>query len=150
MDNIKTIIESTYEKSKNIIATAEGSIGSINTYCISDEIIRNTGRFCENYLSDCIITINHMTDLCQTPVSKETSDILCFGLRKNGVDSNGYIQSRIESEYESHGKYATNAWIDLYYRRIFAVKITRKTDKSVICELKNISNDIRVDDDKLY
>ena len=150
MDNIKNIIESTYEKSQNIITTAEGSIDSINTYCISDEIIRNTGRFCENYLSDCIITINHMTELCQEKVTENTSNILCFGLRKSGVDSNDYIQSRIESEYASHGKYAANAWVELYYRRIFAVKITRTTDNSVTCELKDISNDIRIDDDKLY
>lgn len=150
MDNIKNIIESTFEKSQNIITTAEGSIGSINTYCISDEIIRNTGRFCDNYLSDCIITINHMTDLCQEPVSKDTSDILCFGLRKNGVDSNSYIQNRIEEKYRTHSKYDVNEWIELYYRRIFAVKITRKTDNSVTCELKDISNNIRIDDDKLY
>lgn len=148
MNNLDSLIEDSYDKSNNIIVTCKGEIGNLNTYAISDEIIKQTGRFCEHYQSDCIITINSMNKLCSEPVTKDTTNIICFGIRTNGVDDNDFIQSRIESKYQALNRYLTNEWAELYYHRILAVKITRKPDKSITCELKQIK--IQVTDDKPY
>ena len=106
-----------------------------NLYGITDEIIRATGRYCDRYLSDALVTI----DSLKNTLTSESINChqFIFGIRQLGVDGIGFFQSRINDTPELllHG----------YYRKIYAIDITETTDEYtnrpiLIVELKDISS----------
>ena len=135
------IIEKAFNKNEHIIATASGVLGHINLSEIATILIQNVGRFCEQYASDFLITWNTVEQLVSEYKPDETSEIICFAIRRQGVDHNTFLLNRLEEHQHIAG------WVDTYYRQILALEIKKEPniDNSirVTCTLKNITHSIR-------
>ena len=125
-----------HEKTEKIKATAEGTgRNNINLSSIADILIENVGRFCERYRSDFIISWDVVRQIIDEPVSEDTLDIVAFAIRKDGVDSNGFLTCRLDEHSRQPG------YSSAYYRRIYTLSILRKNDLSVKCELKDVTDE---------
>jgi len=126
----------THGATKQVLSSATGQGRDINLSSIADILIENTGRFCEQYLSDLFITWDGVRQLIDKPVSEDTSNIIVFAIRKQGVDSNTFLNSKLEDNVKHPG------WCSTYYRRIYTLHMIRKADKSIECELKDVTDDV--------
>lgn len=137
-------IRYTFDKQNTSICKEHGDLGSINITDILTRIIQDTGRFTENWASDCLYTIAHIRNLCENtyPLEQEIDEIYCLGIRKNGVDHNAYIMNQLMQS--QRGYLDTYVFAEPYYRRILAVRVhVFKEDgissPRVECELKDLT-----------
>jgi len=110
---------------------------NINIADIASILIYNAGRFCERYASDVIITYDELREKITKHMQTTDcipADVILFGFRKSGVDSNVFIHNQIENHLS----------IDNYYRKVLAVQILDHIDddnyKTVYVTLKNVTN----------
>lgn len=110
---------------------------NINISSIIDTIITNTGRFCERYASDVLFDLNHMNDIIKNYNPNYPEEhIVCFGIRRDGVDGYEFLKSRLKNDFCSN-PYRINE----YYRKILAVHIHFDEENSELyCTLKDITN----------
>lgn len=120
----------------NSMMVVNGNINDINMGDIIDILMQNVGRFCEKNLEDFILTWKYLEKMAKQKVNKNTEDIICFAIRKLGVDSNSFLISRLENNCDGKGL------AEIYYRKIFAVIINRQIDNSIICELHDITDTV--------
>ena len=116
---------------------------NINISSIIDAVIKNAGRFCERYASDILFDLNTLNDIIKNydPTSP-AEHIICFGIRKNGVDGNSFLESRIENDFRNN-PYR----ISEYYRKILAVHIFFDKENSKLhCVLKDITDSFALSD----
>lgn len=110
--------------------TAFGSPMDINATTIQTILIQMTGRFCEHYASDLLITMSELQPfLHQERVPEWDEDkphrwILGVGIREMGVDGNTFIMQRIAETKSSYGYLHPNH----IYRKILAIDITDTRD----------------------
>lgn len=139
-----------FDKEKSIM-TAEGGITNnatdpyvINTSSIATLLIHAAGRWCEYYASDFIISWDSVREIIKEICASEDEEIqpriVVFGFRRSGVDGNAYVYSNM-TQYE-------NGYIDNYYAKIYAVKIscTRSEDcpnyKTVCVDIRDIKSGV--------
>lgn len=110
---------------------------NINISSIIDTIITNTGRFCERYASDVLFDLNYMNDIIKNYNPNYPEEyIVCFGIRRDGVDGYEFLKSRLQNDFCSN-PYRINE----YYRKILAVHIHFDEENSELyCTLKDITN----------
>lgn len=146
MTNNYKSIELAFDSVKSKINVATGNPENIDLSDIATTIINNVGRFCEHYASDFIITWDTVRELVSTNKSgHDERDIICFALRKMGVDGNDFLMCRLKNHKDEPG------WADLYYRKILALEIKKEVKPSMVpylktvdvtCTLKDITNAI--------
>ena len=103
---------------------------------LTDKIIQATGHYCESHSSDIIPQINELLKELQTGEINIWHFI--FAIKKDGVDNLKQFQKR------------TNGIPDLlmhnYYRKIYAVNITKVSHEDMInIELKDMTDIIPID-----
>lgn len=137
-----------FEKSDIIICDTSAYIvrndydeRNINLSSIATKLIQAAGRWCEAYASDFLIS----WDETRSTVRKhmQTSDVLpadviLFGMRRNGVDHNEYIASRLYNNIDFNSE---------YYRKVYGVQILDYQNddhehKTVLVTLKDVTNEI--------
>ena len=132
----ESLIYAAYENAKDCetitehgYKTAFGSRYNINLSSIETKLIQDVGRFCERYAGDLFISWNEVKETidCHT----EPKTVIGIGIRRDGVDGNGYICHNLESESTRYH----------YYRKVYAVCIEHN-DLDVNVTLKDISNEI--------
>lgn len=133
-NNNPTYLMAAHDGTKKSLAQATGSNNSsTNMSTIADILIENVGRFGEQYRSDFIITWDYVRELLKTPVDETTRDIVVFAIRRQGVDSNNFLNCQLEDNAE---------WCREYYRKIYTLNIVRTADNSIECDLKDVTNEI--------
>ena len=90
-----------------------------NTYIypITDQLIEVTGRFCEYYHSDLLVTI----DTIRAAMLSQDDGIYYIGIRKNGIDHNSYVFINLRDK-----TYASDC-----YRALYAVEFHRDRDLEI-------------------
>lgn len=114
----------------------------INTSDIATKLIHAAGRWCERYASDFIISWDTVRTAIKNHVStpdKIEPDVIAFGFRLSGVDSNDFIISRCNN--------SNRVDID-EYAQIYAVQVMDWIDpetntKDVYVTLKNIKSVVK-------
>lgn len=116
---------------KEVLTQASGSsYNEINTSSIQDILIQNTGRFCERFCSDLFITWKCVEEILKKPIDQ--NHIIVFAIRKNGVDSNTFLNCNLDPDnYNSE-----------YYRKIYTLLIKKNKNDIIHCELKDVTSDI--------
>lgn len=111
---------------------------SINMQPITDILITTAGRFCEHNVSDILVDLKTMSDIIKSYDQNSSKEhIICFGIRKDGVDGNEFLRQRIENDLQN------NLFrIKLYYRKILAVNIYTDKTNHLGCELNCVLKDI--------
>lgn len=109
------------------VITAEGRKNEINYSSILSKLIQSAGRYCESYASDLFISWN---SLLRDMERGELKPVYLFGMRESGVDHDGFILSRFNSEpVVAHYEYrqiwrlyitvdAKDGWIRMCLREI--------------------------------
>lgn len=105
---------------------------------IQSRLIRETGTLAENYASDLVYnlqTIDEVIDemlnqpaidpICPEMSGGNISCVLCTGIRRNGVDGDSFLKSRLPDTIDPMSGYVM---ADRTYRKIFGVEITRWTN----------------------
>lgn len=118
-----------FEKSDRVLADASGSVypnsqpdDTINLSSISDILIRDCGRFAESHSSDLLISWETVRDLVKAhDVSEPEHHVVCFGIRKSGVDHNDYIIYTLRRGFRRKGDFV---YPDYFYRRILALGLS--------------------------
>lgn len=116
---------------------------NINISSIIDKIITNAGRFCERYASDVLFDLNYINYIIKNYNPNQPEEyIICFGIRRDGVDGNSFLESRIKNDFHN------NPWrISEYYRKILAVHIFFDEENSELhCILKDITHSFTLSD----
>lgn len=136
---------------KEKILRHEYDYHTLNLSTIASKLIEQAGRWCERYASDVIITWDTVRDIINKHVSsaeKLETEYVAFGFRRNGVDSNNFIASRLHNYVYDGLK---------EYTHIFVVEIkdTLYDDfKTMYVSLANVDDAIysvmRDDLDKYY
>lgn len=110
---------------------------NINISSIIDTVITNAGRFCERYASDILFDLNYINDIIKNYNPNQPEEyIICFGIRRDGVDGNEFLKSRLKNDFRNN-LYRINE----YYRKILAVHISFDEENSELCcTLKDITN----------
>lgn len=111
---------------------------NINLSSIETILIQNAGRFCEFYASDVLYDIQAMHEFTKD-VKTNDEQIFIFAMRNSGIDGCSFLTSRIEDTTSRTDFYKL---IHDYYRKILAVKITKK-DGYIKAEIKDITNNIK-------
>lgn len=145
-----------FERADDILTSASASLANsqptINTSDIATVLIQYCGRFAERYASDMLITWDEVRKLIEArDISEPEEHIICFGIRKNGVDSNSFIMQRLKHTVTPLMNYVN---VDCIYRSILAleIKITPPDENypfgNIVMTLKDITNDIyKIEDD---
>lgn len=122
--SIKPVYEETYFDSETQDITLPGLITLL---------IQNTGRFVEHYASDLLINLRSLDAyLDHTRYNeRKDEDVIMFGLRRDGVDGNAFVLSRLgynfnseinlNSEFEALHKSYSNE-----YRRLYLLYTTKE------------------------
>lgn len=82
----------------------------MNLSKLATKLIQDTGRFCENYASDLLLTwtnIERAISIYETPKS-----IFCVGIKSDGIDENAAILNAIKSPKARYK-----------YRKLYAIVI---------------------------
>lgn len=142
-----------FEKADKVLADASGAVylhsqlyDTINLSGISDILIRDCGRFAEAHSSDFLIDWDTVKDLLKPhEVCEKEYHVVCFGIRKNGVDHNDYIISTLRRGFRKRGDYV---YPDYFYRRILALGLTMtppgegRSGIDIKAELKDITSSL--------
>lgn len=140
---MKNFLEKACDRCKPICQTSAayhktGEIcASANLDGIYQILIENTGRFVESHAADLLITLPHVEE--QIADIDSEKDIIYFGLRTRGVDHENYILQRLMENYKDA------AYVEYYYRKIFAVVITKQQNENyvdVTIDLLDIKSEI--------
>ena len=148
--NLNELFSKVFEASKDEIDVAsidlpyslevDRSISSrINLSTIASHLIKTAGLCCERYASDFLITWDEVKEAIETyasDITKGEPTYIAFGFRKNGVDSNSYIVSRLQDDISVGLK---------EYIHILVVEITAfnlPNLRSLYVTLKNVDNNI--------
>ena len=94
----------------------EGFETIINLSDIASLLIHEAGRWCKRYASDFIITWDDVREKMNNHVNTleyVDTDYIVFGFRKNGVDSNHYLENHINN----------GCSIDMYYSEVYTLII---------------------------
>ena len=147
---IKSTVKSIFEKSDIICCDTSAFVNrdnhfdenDINLSSIVTMLIQETGRWVEAYASDLFFTWDEVC--CCINRHMKTTELLptetfMFGLRKNGVDHNAFVISRINNPTDFNND---------FYRKVYAVQILdykdddEATDKHVIITLKDVTIEV--------
>lgn len=135
-DVIKTAFQSAGEE-HDIVERGQLSPNSgeysINLSTIITKLIQETGRFCERYASDLLITWREIESFIfhPNPSDNFTNRVYAIGIRENGVDGNEYIAYEMEQSLS----------IDDHYRRIYGIRVSHRNN-AVIVEMRDIKKEI--------
>lgn len=148
--NLNDLFSEVFKASKDEIDTAsidlpyiskeDRAVSSrINLSTIASHLIKTAGLCCECYASDFLISwdgVKETIEAYASSTSKEENTYIAFGFRKNGVDSNSYIASRLQDNVAAGIK---------EYLHVLVVEITSfafPTLRSIYVTLKNVDNSI--------
>lgn len=99
----------------------------INLSSIYDKLIRETGRWTERYASDLLIDIDAFKRQLAEITHRDTfdpedsyEDIFGFGIRRDGVDGNAFIMSRLIGTVHKPYNYVC---VSHEYRKILLLKV---------------------------
>ncbi len=93
------IIIRNFDKSERTLCQESGSLADINMSSIATKLIQNTGRFCERFASDLIISWNIVREhLEPRPIDEPYRTVEIFGIRRSGVDHNNFFMSHLRNE----------------------------------------------------
>lgn len=136
-----------FEKSDHIICDTSAYIvrndydeRNINLSSIATKLIQATGRWCEAYASDFLISWDETRNTVRKHMQTSDvlpADVILFGMRRNGVDHNEYILARLHStDFNSE-----------YYRKVYGVQVLDYQNddyehKTVLVTLKDVTNEI--------
>lgn len=146
---VRTLVDHIFDKSDKIVCDTSVYIpfhchydeNNINLSSIATTLIQETGRWCESYASDFIITWDAVRDAVtkhlQTPEIL-SADVFTFGIRRNGVDHNEYIASRLYNGIDFNTE---------TYRKVYAVQILDHDNedgdgKYVYVTLKEVTSEV--------
>lgn len=140
-----------FEKAQSISKT-DGTVVNhsdspyvVNTSTIATKLIHETGRWCEYYASDLLISWSDVTaSIAKRQVSDELDehpDIVIFAIRNSGVDGSAYLNCNMNNH--------DSTYIENYYSRIYAVKISCEVPedpgadyKTIVVELRDIKREV--------
>ena len=148
-ETVKTLVDHIFDKSDKIVCDTSIYIpchhrydeSSINLSSIATKLIQEAGRWCESYASDFIIT----WDVVREAVTKHlqttemlSADVFTFGMRRNGVDHNEYIASKLYNGIDFNTE---------TYRKVYAVQILDHDSedgdgKHVYVTLKDVTSEV--------
>lgn len=121
------------------LMTEKGTItndksANINLSSIASLLIENIGRFCERYASDFLIDWKRVEEAIRVMNPYAKPVYIWLGLRRNGVDSESFIASRI-TESSS------------YYRRVYSIRVTYDAPdygaiSNIKVELRDMTHDM--------
>ena len=77
------------------IKTSASNIKDLNYSDLLSKLICEAGRWCERYSSDLFITWNTVEDFIKNIKDEAISEDFYFGFRRDGVDHNEFIESRL-------------------------------------------------------
>lgn len=146
---VSALIENIFYQSDKIVCDTSVYIpcgsrydeSNINLSSIATKLIQETGRWCESYASDFIITWDivreTVTKHLQTPEILP-ADVFTFGMRRNGVDHNEYIASKLYNGIDFNTE---------TYRKVYAVQILDHDSengdgKHIYVTLKDVTSEI--------
>ena len=133
-----TNIETAYLIDEKILRH-EYDYHTLNLSTIASTLIGQAGRWCEHYASDFIITWDTVRNIINEHMSSTErceTEYVAFGFRRNGVDSNSFIASRLHSDVSNGLK---------EYAHIFVIEIRDDVEvgwKNVHVSLKNVDDAI--------
>ena len=136
-------IRNAFENGENICIET-GPLGDTNLSAIYTKLIQDVGRFAEHYASDMLYSIHYIDTLCNSiyPIEECIDEIYVFGIRKSGVDGNGFLMSRLTEGITPYNPYLKTEQV---YRKVLAVRVLiRQVDgqPKVHCQLKNITSSL--------
>lgn len=110
----------------------------INLSSIETFLIQETGRYCERYASDLLISWNSIKETMadRNPFTQVSYQFL--GIRKSGVDGLSYVMANIQ-QYKHQISY-----LEQYYRKLYGIRILHPTEDKpfVTIELRDCSQDL--------
>lgn len=110
----------------------------INLSSIETFLIQETGRYCERYASDLLVTWNSIKETMadRNPFSHVSYQFL--GIRKSGVDGLSYVMANMQ-QYKHQVSY-----LEQYYRKLYGIRILHPTAEKpfVTIELRDCSQDL--------
>lgn len=93
----------------------------------TDWLIRECGRFSESYAGDMLITwdrirrtLKDLNNLDRGQMSGPVEFVEAFGIRRHGVDHNGFLISRLKEDITPFSRFT---YAERHYRRILALRI---------------------------
>lgn len=114
---------------------------------ITDILIKDTGRFCDNHASDILHDIARLKEAIEltseeintlnTEKDTRLTEYLFIGMREYGVDGKEFIESRLTEQKAIYGI------AELQYRRIYGIKVEKYVDPYGAIEISIALKDIR-------
>ena len=99
------------------------ALEDINMSAIYTKMIQYVGRYAERFASDLLIDIDTINKTIETlkDIKEPERKIFCLGIRRDGVDGNGFLMARIkQSAHDNIYKYIH---ITHEYRSVLALEI---------------------------
>lgn len=114
------------DRSEKILVEETGMLSldnsTLNLSAVADVLIRDSGRFAEHYASDMLYGWEQVKKLTAPRVVETPENhVICFGIRKMGVDGNTNILKALKQTQRKRGDYVS---AESKYRRILAVGIS--------------------------
>lgn len=107
---------------------------SINLSDIMTKLIQDTGRFCERYASDLIISYESMMGVVNNLDTNRKTHYEWFGLRQSGVDGIAYVLCNMNQNPASY--------CSQYYRKLYCVRVSAIKDNEITVDLLDMTNNI--------
>lgn len=130
---LKQTAQECIKKHQNILYQAqfylnETPTSELNIADLQTILIQITGRFCERYASDLLLTLADIEPFTKQAVVTDNSTwSIGIGIRENGVDHNNFILARL-NETKRHGSnliYPTTV-----YRKLLVLQIEDTKDEN--------------------
>ena len=138
-----------FDRARTIFIEDARKYSEMNLSSIATKLIQDVGRYCDRFASDFLIDWQRIIDTIESMDSPDVpqEEIICMGLREDGVDHNAFILSRITNGHPENTNKINISILWNTYRRVYAVKITRYQDESygewrTSVELRDIRHEI--------
>ena len=143
MNPTPSIIARTFDASKRVLCQEAGNLENINVSSISTRLIQETGRFCERFASDFIISWDTVRKQLEPRViEKPYRAIEIFGIRRSGVDHNSFFMSHLRNN-SRNGFFCC----ERVYRKVLALEVSIQPAShygdrpAVTCTLKDLTDE---------
>lgn len=98
------------------------NLKDMNLSSLWTRLIQDTGRFAERFASDLLFNIDQIEEILSfRPIDGPEHHLVMIGIRRDGVDGNAFVESRILDNY--HGKPLPMVSVDHIYRKLYCVDI---------------------------
>lgn len=86
-----------FDAQSDVLAREGPYSGKLNPSAIVTKIIQDTGRFAERFASDAVYGIEDILDFSEADAvpCQGFDALICFGIRRDGVDHDNWIMSRL-------------------------------------------------------